>query len=54
MVKMQQLGLSETIGKVEQLIEAGNGDPDRLCHILEFLKSNNLFIILIKCIWKIN
>ena len=37
---LKQLTLSETIEKVESLIDNGNGDAGRLYHILEFLKTN--------------
>ena len=37
---MQQLTLTQAIGKVENLIDTGNGDTGRLYYILEFLKNN--------------
>ena len=37
---MSQLTLSQTIENVQSLIDSGNGDPGRLYHILECLKSN--------------
>jgi hypothetical protein len=40
MSELQHLSLSETIAKVDALIDSGNGDAGRLYHILEFLKNN--------------
>ncbi|MGH1569169.1 MAG: chromosome segregation protein SMC, partial [Nitrosopumilus sp.] len=40
MSELQQLSLSETIAKVDALINEGHGDAGRLYHILEFLKNN--------------
>lgn len=37
---VQPLTLNQTISKVQTLIDSGNGDVGRLCHIMEFLKSN--------------
>ena len=37
---LQQLTLSETITKLENLIDSGQGDTGRLYHILEFLKND--------------
>ena len=37
---MNQLTLSDTIQRVEQMIDSGNGDPGRLYHILESLRNN--------------
>ena len=37
---MNQLPLSETIQRVEQMIDSGDGDPGRLYHILESLRNN--------------
>lgn len=37
---MNQLTLSETIQRVEQMIDSGNGDTGRLYHILESLRHN--------------
>ena len=42
MSELQQLSLSETIAKVDALINEGHGDTGRLYHILEFLKNNRL------------
>ena len=39
MSQLQHLSLSETIAKVDALIDEGNGDAGRLYHILEFLKN---------------
>ena len=36
---MQNLTINETIGKIEYMINAGEGDTGRLFHILEFLKN---------------
>ena len=35
---LQHLTLTQTIKKIEVLIDTNNGDTGRLCHILEFLK----------------
>ena len=40
MTQFEQLSLSQTISKVDALIDSGNGDAGRLYHILEFLKNN--------------
>ena len=40
MTHLEQISLSQTISKVDALIDAGNGDSGRLYHILEFLKNN--------------
>ena len=40
MSELRHLSLSETIAKVDTLIDGGNGDAGRLYHILEFLKNN--------------
>jgi len=40
MSQLQHLSLSETITKVDALLDGGSGDPGRLYHILEFLKNN--------------
>jgi len=40
MTQLEQLSLSQTISKVDALIDGGNGDAGRLYHILEFLKNN--------------
>ncbi len=40
MTELKHLSLSQTIAKVNSLIDAGNGDVGRLYHILEFLKNN--------------
>jgi len=39
-IHVEQLTLTQTIGKVEYLMDTGKGDPGRLYHILEFLKNN--------------
>ena len=39
---MTPLTLSQTIEKVEQMIDIGKGDPGRLYHILESLKNNKI------------
>ena len=38
MTQLEQLSLSQTISKVDALIDGGNGDAGRLNYILEFLK----------------
>jgi len=40
MTQLEQLSLSQTISKVDTLIDSGNGNAGRLYHILEFLKNN--------------
>ena len=40
MTQLEQLSLSQTISKVDALIDSGNGDAGRLYYILEFLKNN--------------
>ena len=40
MIHLKQLTLTETIEKLENLIDGGKGDVGRLYHILEFLKNN--------------
>jgi hypothetical protein len=40
MIHLEQITLTQTITKVESLIDAGKGDSGRLNYILEFLKNN--------------
>ena len=40
MAQSEHLSLSQTISKVDALINSGNGDAGRLFYILEFLKNN--------------
>ena len=39
MSELQHLSLGQTIEKINQLIDSGNGDAGRLYHILEYLKN---------------
>ena len=40
MSQLEPLSLTQTIEKVNNMIEIGNGDAGRLYHILEFLNNN--------------
>ena len=40
MSQLEPLSLTQTIDKVNNMIEIGNGDAGRLYHILEFLNNN--------------
>ena len=39
MSELESLSLGQTIEKIDQLIDSGNGDAGRLYHILEYLKN---------------
>ena len=40
MTQLEKLSLSQTISKIDALIDNGNGDAGRLYYIMEFLKNN--------------
>ena len=42
MTTLQSLSLNQTITKIDELIDSGNGDVGRLYHILEFLKNKKM------------